>query len=180
MGVDFTVHLFDTPRKAVKNIDWIGLGQLETGFIIWTMVDKPFFKLVPNFCQKLLSQVLCQTKSMLPAVTLYVRLLLYMLLCIFAQLFNSRLVRSYSESYAVSSFHLKTSPRSHFIQCIAENSCSQEYVDPKNHNAANSNLVIVWNSLAMSSTHLKLGFHRFCDVLSLEYARNFDLLTQYI
>lgn len=116
--------------------------------------------------------MLCQTKSVLPAVTLYARLLIY-LLCIFAQLFNSRLVRSYSESYAVSSFHLKTSPRSHFIYCIADNSCSQEYVDPKNDNAANANLVIVWINLAMSSTHLKLGFYRTYDVLSLEYAAKF-------
>jgi len=98
---------------------------------------------------------------------------MYLLLCIFAQLFNSRLERSYSESFAVSSFHLKTSPRSHFIYCIVESSCSQEYFDQKNDNAANSNLVINWNNLAVSSTHLKLGFYRFYDVLSLEYAPKF-------
>jgi hypothetical protein len=94
--------------------------------------------------------------------------LIYLLFCIFAQLSNSRLVRSYSESYAVSSFHLKASPRSYFIYCIAEHS-SQENVDPKNDNAADANLVIVWNNLALCSTHLKLGFYRFYDVLSLEY-----------
>jgi len=56
MGVDITVQPSDTRRKAVKNIDWIGLGQLGTDLIICTRADKPYFKLVPNFCQKLLNQ----------------------------------------------------------------------------------------------------------------------------
>jgi hypothetical protein len=70
-------------------------------------------------------------------------------------------------------FIFKASPRSHFIYCIVENSCSREYVDPKNDNAANAKLVIVWNNLAISSTRLKLGFYRCYDVLSLEYAPKF-------
>jgi hypothetical protein len=56
VGVDFTVLTSATPREDVKNIDWIGLGQLGTGFIICTRVDKSFFNLVPNFCQKLRTQ----------------------------------------------------------------------------------------------------------------------------
>lgn len=178
MGVDITVQPSDTPRKAVQNIDWIGLCQLGTGLIICTRADKPFFKLVLNFFQKLFNQSDVPDGISAPAITLYARLLIYLLLCIFAQLSNSRLVRSHSESYAVSSFHFKTSPRSHFIYCIADSSSSQEYGDPKNDNAADANLVIVWINLAMSSTHFKLGFYRFYDVLSLEYAAKF--LTQYI
>jgi hypothetical protein len=134
---------------------------------------------------------MCQTKTALPAVTLYARLLIYLLFCIFTQLSNSRLVLSYSESYAVSSFHLKASQRSYFIYCIAEHSCSQgiaehscsqgiadhscsrENVDAKNDSAANANLGVVWYNLALFSTHLKLGFYRFYDVLSLEYAPKF-------
>jgi hypothetical protein len=156
MGVDFTVQLSDIPRKAVKNIDWIGLGQLGTCFIICARFDEPFFKLVPNFCQKLLNQSDVVPDKISASSSLHC-ILDFWCTCCCVYLHNSSILGLYvvySESYAVSSFHLKTSPRSHFIYCIAENSCSQDDVDPKNDNAANSNPVIIWNNLAMSSTHI--------------------------
>jgi len=59
MGVDFTVLTSATPREDVKNIDWIGLGQLGTGFIICARVDKSFINLVPNFLPKITYPVRC-------------------------------------------------------------------------------------------------------------------------
>jgi hypothetical protein len=117
MGVEFTVQLSGTPRKPVKNIDWIGLGHLGTDLIICTRNDKTFFNLMKNFSPKLFTQ----SEVVSDEISASSSYLVCRYTCCCVYLHSSPILDLYvvilrATQSAV--FICKASPRSHFIYCI--------------------------------------------------------------